>query len=133
LRIEWAVACRYVEVHDGLATMVGAGVDFLAPGPLPSPVGVMFVMRLAIAPGDDGDHELEVGIRGPDMQPVGEPLKAMIHTEGQPHAQPGWEGHHFQPIAVGFEAAELGCYTVVFSVDGKSSIDCPLVLTEPPS
>ena len=94
----------------------------------------MFAVRIAVAPGDEGDHQLTATILGDSMEPVQEPLTAGFHTEGQPHAMTGWEGHHTIPAVVNFPAETAGVYTVVFAVDDKT-FDYPLVveLATPPN
>lgn len=127
MRIEWAIACRFVEVHDGLATMVGAGIDRMTIPQVPADVGTWFAVRIAVAPGDEGDHQLGATILNGAMEPIAQPLAGMFHTEGPPHAQPGWEGHHTIPMIIGFPVTESGVYTVVFNVDDKT-FDYPLVI-----
>lgn len=131
MRIEWTIACRYVEVHDGLATMVGAGLDRMTVKQLPSPVRVLFAVRVAVAPEDAaGAHQLTASVLNDAMEPIGNPLTATIETKGQPHKQPGWEGHHTLPIGIAFQAAAEGVYTVIFAIDDKTH-DYPLVIQLP--
>lgn len=130
MRVEWAVACRFVEVHDGLATMVGAGIDNITIPQIPAEVGFMVAVRVAIAPGDTGQPQ-QVALRmlDPSLAEVGT-LTAGFQMDGAPHAQPGWEGHITIPMVVGWQVAQAGAYTLHFTA-GDSSYDLPVVVVAP--
>lgn len=130
MRVEWATTCRYVEAHDNLATMVGAGFDIVSvPPDLPpdAAMAVMFAVRLAIdAP---GQHEVNTQILAPDMQPIGEPLTAILDMPGPPHERPGWEGHAIVPMSVNIPVGNgPGVYTVVFSAAGGDPVQVSLIV-----
>lgn len=127
MRVEWAVACRFVEVHDGLATMVGAGVDNIGVASVPSEVGIMFAVRIAIAPGDSGKHKLTARVLNPQMDQIGELAAEFEIGAGQPHTQPGWEGHITVPLAFGWPVAEPGAYLLHFEC-GTASVDLPMMV-----
>lgn len=88
----------------------------------------MFALRVAVAPGDEGNHQLTVSVLDDSMEQVQAPLEGAIEIgEGQPHTQPGWEGHHMVPVALAIPVTGAGVFTIVFSVDGRT-FDYPLVV-----
>lgn len=130
MRIEWAILCRFVEVHDGLATMIGAGIDNVTVQNLPVEVGSMCALRIAVAPGDTGrKHNLVVKVLAPDLSEINT-IQGDFQAHGQPHSQPGWEGHHTLPMAISFPAESAGPYTIHFVV-GDSTFDMPLMISTP--
>lgn len=46
MNIEWVIPCRFVEVHDNLGTIVGAGIDTFWVQELPSRIQLMLAIRL---------------------------------------------------------------------------------------
>ena len=38
MNIDWVIPCRFVEVHDNLATIIGAGIDTVWVPGVPHPV-----------------------------------------------------------------------------------------------
>ncbi len=126
MRIDWAIACRYLELHEGLATIVGAGIDQLTVPALGTEVSVMIALRLTVTPGDEGDHPVTVSIADPELELVGR-LDGQFHTEGQPHQLPGWEGHHIVPLTATFTTMRAGAHTITIAI-GSSSVDVPMII-----
>jgi hypothetical protein len=122
--VDWIIPCRYVEIHDNLATMVGAGIDTLWPPELPATVQVTAAVRITGLP-----DELEAGlphtartlVRGPDGELVAESGgEFAIQGEGMPEARDWLQGFMVN-VAVGFEAAVEGTYTIEHIVDASSA------------
>jgi hypothetical protein len=75
LNIEWIIPCRYVEVHDNLGTIIGAGIDTFWVPELPAPIQVILAIRLlAVAEELDPDqqHTVTNRVRGPDGEVMNE-------------------------------------------------------------
>jgi hypothetical protein len=122
LRIDWAIPCRFVEVNEGLATMVGAGANIFTVPPLPQPVGFMIALRIVADEDDHADHVFGSQVLGPDMEPVGELISAEFNMGPvNPNKPAGWEQSLAVPTAVQFMAEEEGQYTVRLSVDDRST------------
>ena len=49
MNVDWVIPCRYVEVHDNLGTIVGAGIDTYWIPELPTTMQVVLAIQ---APGD---------------------------------------------------------------------------------
>ena len=124
MNVDWIIPCRYVEVHDNLATMIGAGIDTLTPPDLPAGVQLVTAVRLTGLPA-----ELEAGlkhtsrtvVRGPDGEVVSEAEGEFeVEGEGSPD-QRDWLQGFVVNLAVAFEAAEPGTYMVEHTVDASSA------------
>jgi hypothetical protein len=108
-----------LDVTGGLATIVGAGIDTFTVPQLPMPVGINLAMRIVGLP-DSVQHDLEIGILGPSMESVQDPLKTTFRMTSQPGNPPGWEVQALVPVGLQFQALEDGTYTLNVSVDRAS-------------
>lgn len=137
MRIAWAIPCRYVEVNDGLATIVGGGANIyvVAADALPAPLAVTIAAQLAGAD-DEGDrpHHLRAQVLGPDMTPVGEPLDLPeLQIPPGEHKPPGWETTIVISIVMQWEVTELGTHTIQLTIDDRSTTLAILVAQETPA
>jgi hypothetical protein len=120
LRVDWVIPCRYVEVNDGLATVVGAGVDHYTVPSLPTPLQVPTAIRLVGLP-DDEEHRLNITILSPLMESAtDEPMFVTFRTQKNALLPDGWESATLIPAAVVFMASAEGAYTFTVEVDGSS-------------
>jgi hypothetical protein len=131
LRVDWVILCRYAEVNDGLATIVGAGIDALFAPELPCELGFPIVIRI-VGLADGREHTVEVEVLDPEMQRVAEPLSMAFTPEPGPQATPGWEGHAIFPAGVVFEARQYGAYLLNVKIDDNSR-SVAFEIREPPS
>lgn len=122
--MDWIIPCRYVEVHDNLATMIGAGIDTLTPPELPASVQVVTAVRLTGLPA-----ELEAGlkhttrtiVRGPQGDVVSEAEGEFeVEGEGIPDQRDWLQGFVIN-VAVAFEALVAGTYMIEHAVDASSA------------
>lgn len=121
MNIEWLVPCRYIEVHDNLATMVGAGINtWTVPGfpvPIQVTLGVQFV-GTAEELAEPQQHEMCNRIYGPDGTLVDETVgQAEIGLEN-PNTE--WLNALVLPFACIFEARSPGTYQLEHSIDGNA-------------
>jgi hypothetical protein len=135
LRVDWGIACRYAEVNDNLATIVGAGIDHLYVPALPAPVQVVVAVRLVAALdelGADKTHQVSCVVRAPDLSEVGG-LSGGLEIPVPEGAREDWLlGIHI-PLAVRFEAPGEGAYTIEIKVGGADPYQLPIhVATVPP-
>ncbi len=66
--VDWAIACRFVEVHDNLVTVVGGGIDRTTVPALPAQIAFMLAVRFVAPPeelGQDNPHPLRLAITSP--------------------------------------------------------------------
>jgi hypothetical protein len=121
LRVDWAIPCRYAEVHDNLATIVGGGIDHLWLPALPSPVQVILAIRLVFLPDEldsDDPHRLRVSALDPQGQKLSE-VEGDLNVAG-PVASGEWlQGLHI-PMAIQFMAEEPGTHQLEITVDGQT-------------
>ena len=117
MRIEYAILCRYAEVNNNLATIVGAGIDTTAVPQLPTPIQTMLAIR-AVCPPDEmpGTHHLRCYVEGPDGARIGDSLDAEIEVAGEAPAQE-WLANMMFAFGVQWEVATEGTYTIHASVD----------------
>lgn len=126
MNIDWVIPCRYVEVHDNLGTLVGAGIDTYWVPDLPTPIQVVLAVRLlAMA------EELEPGVQHVAVNRVKDPRgEVMSEIRGEfsvagESARPDWLAGIMLASVVQFEATEEGTYTIEHVVD-QSSASLPI-------
>jgi hypothetical protein len=122
LHIDWVIPCRYVEVHDNLGTLIGAGIDTLWVPEMPTPVQVVMALRLTGTADEltpDHAHEARNLVRGPDGEVVSEVAGEL--RVGLQGARQDWLNGVVLPAVVQFEATEEGTYTVEHHVDDATS------------
>ena len=122
VRVEWAVACRYAEVGpDGLATIVGAGIDCFWPAELPAVVPVLVAIKVVGAHGElvaARQHELISSVLDPQMAEVAKLSFTFAVERGDLHPE-GWEGGTVIPTLHRFPVEAEGAYTLDIAVDGN--------------
>jgi hypothetical protein len=108
LNIDWVIPCRYVEVHDNLGTIVGAGIDTFWVPELPSPIQVLLAIRLlALADELDGEpHVATTRIRSPLGEVISEVGGEISAGAEAPNAE--WLNGLMIAGVVQFEAAVEG-------------------------
>jgi hypothetical protein len=121
MNVDWVIPCRYVEVHDNLGSIIGAGIDTFWLPELPSPLQLMLAVRLTataeeLAPGIQ--HVLRTVVTDANAEPVFEAgLEFEANTE---NTQAEWLNSLVMPSVVQFEVVEAGTYQLEQSVDGDS-------------
>jgi uncharacterized protein DUF6941 len=121
MNVDWVIPCRYVEVHDNLGSIIGAGIDTFWLPELPSPLQLMLAVRLTataeeLAPGIQ--HVLRTVVTDANVEPVFEAgLEFEANTE---NTQAEWLNSLVVPSVVQFEVVEAGTYQLEQSVDGNS-------------
>jgi hypothetical protein len=135
LRVGWVIPCRYVEVTNNLATIVGAGIDHVwVPSiPPPQPVQILCAVRIVanhdevhVEPPEEGPNTLTCRIHDPSMEVVSD-LPAPFAMSGT--FDPAIEPAVIMPIGVAFEPQEQGQYTIEIAVDERS-FSVPLTVSE---
>lgn len=130
MRVDWAIPCRLVEVHDGLATIVGGGIDQYVLPAVPGQMLVNIALRL-VGLLDQAQHQLRIRILDPVMAEAAQALDTTFTMNPPgPNHPPGWEGHVVLPMVLRFEALVEGTYTVDIVVDGHSHT-VPLMVQTP--
>lgn len=125
MNIDWIIPCRYAEVHDNLATIVGAGIDTWWIPAFPSPVQVGVVVRLLATAEELGpghEHTARNIMRGPDggtLSDLQQPFQAGSAQEAE-GARREWLNGVVLVTLVVFEATEPGTYSFEHIVDGSS-------------
>ena len=134
MNIEWLIPCRYAEVHDNLATIIGAPVDRMWVPQVPSPVGCMLVMRFTGTAEEfesGEEHQLRSCIRAPGGDVVAELTGGMV--VGGDQLQEEWLNGVTLPVALQFMAETEGTYTVEQFIDNLSaSIPLHVAVGAPP-
>jgi hypothetical protein len=131
VNIAWVIPCRYAEVHDNLATIVGAGIDTFWPGQLPNEVRVTVVVRLLATADELGpghEHTMRNVVRGPDGEALGQPVEAKFQAgteEEISSAREDWLNGIELVTMAAFEASEQGTYTLELTID-ESTVSTPL-------
>lgn len=124
MRVDWAIPCRYAEVHDNLATVIGAGITHLWPTELPATIGLMLAIRLIFLP-DEVDPQAMHKLRVAAMAPGGGMLQQVEGdlNIGRPSVAPDeneFQGVHV-PMALQFQAEVEGTYMLEITVDGHTT------------
>jgi hypothetical protein len=121
MNVDWVIPCRYVEVHDNLGTMVGAGIDTFWIPEAPAPLQVMLAVRLTatqeeLSPGIQ--HELRAVVTDSGGEVVFEAgMEFEANTESP---QSEWLNTLVLPSVVQFEVVEAGTFQLEQSVDADS-------------
>jgi hypothetical protein len=121
MNIEWVIACRYVEVHDNLATMIGAGIDTYWMHQGAGPLQVVLAVRALAMPEEleaGDEHAITNVIRDPTGEQVGE-MTAQLEIQADVQ-RPDWLVGLTLPMIVQFDALQEGTYTIEVGIDGAS-------------
>ncbi len=113
-----AIPCRYVEVHDNLGTIVGAGIDTYWFPELPADVQVLVAIPLAGIVEEFEErqqHTLVNYVKDPRGEVIGEG-RGGFAAEVQ-LARPDFLAGILLPLGVRFPATEEGSYSIEFVVD----------------
>ena len=108
--------------------MLGVGTNVFSPLELPTPIGLAVMVQIIVPDHQLGTQEtLSVGVLGPNMQPLVDPMEGPVGLEDYPNRPPGWEGSMFAPIGVQFLAESPGTHTIEFGLEGRSTLVSVLV------
>lgn len=131
--IDWIVPCRYVEVHDNLGTMVGAGIDRFGVPAFPAPLQVVMAVRLAGLPDDIvGKHTTRNIIKAPDGSVLSDLSGDFdVNAGGEIDTDSQWLQGLMFPLAIAFQADAPGTYTFEMTVDGSTAA-VPLHVSQGP-
>src|SRR4249920_3607285 len=75
MKIEWVIPCRYVEIRDNIATIVGAGGDSFVVTEEPWTIEIMLAIRISALVeelGPDKVYSVENNIRDPNGKVIQE-------------------------------------------------------------
>jgi hypothetical protein len=136
VNIDWVIPCRFIEVHENLGTLIGAGIDtFWVPG-LPANIQIAMAIRLSGLPEElrpEIEHTGRNIIRKPDGSTLSEDGGTLNVGLAQALARPDWLQGVMMQTVISFEAAEEGTYTFEHIVDSSSfSIPLHVVQGAPP-
>jgi hypothetical protein len=123
VRVDWAIPCRYAEVHDNLATIVGGGIDHTLVPVLPAPVQVVLAIRLVFLPDEDeltSAHKLRVAALSPEGETLAQVEGDINLAGGAPPPAGDWLQALHVPMAIQFMAQTEGRYTLEITVDGHT-------------
>jgi hypothetical protein len=118
VRVDWAVIARYSEVNNGLATIIGAGIDTFGVAAIPSPLLINLTIRLA-GMADADQHQMSVQVLDPDLAELGR-LTAPFTVAGNPLAPPGWESAVVMPVQIQVTVSRAGSHAIHIECDGSS-------------
>jgi len=134
VRVDWAIPCRYAEVHpQSGATIIGAGADLIIAPQIPTPVQVLFVVRFVGAPEEvKGDaHPVTCRVLDPDGSEIGQQT-AEITTE-LTQVVTGYVAEVTIPMGILLLVAQYGTYRVEWTIDGGDPLPVPIHVVEPPT
>jgi hypothetical protein len=121
MNVDWVIPCRYVEVHDNLGTLVGAGIDTFWVPEVPAPLQLVCAIRLTATAdelGSDHQHHSRTVITGPDGEVVADIGGEFgIDTD---NAREDWLNGFVLPMAIAWETTAAGSYQLEHIVDGTS-------------
>ncbi len=121
MNVDWVIPCRYVEVHDNLGSIIGAGIDTFWLPELPSPLQLMLAVRLTATPEELApgiQHVLRTVVTDANAELVFEAgLEFEANTED---TQAEWLNSLVMPSVVQVEVVEAGTFQLEESVDGNS-------------
>jgi hypothetical protein len=115
VKIEWVIPCRYVEVRDNIATIVGAGGDRFVVSGEPWELEIMFAIRISALLeelGPDLVYPVENHIRDPSGAVIQEEVGSFSATARGEIAPANWLQGVWVPVEAKFAAEGEGTYTV---------------------
>jgi hypothetical protein len=122
MNIDWAIPCRFVEVHDNLGTIIGAGIDTVAVAELPTPIQILLAVRLVGLNEEftaDQQHQATNRVRDPTDEVISEVRGEFVI--GAESSRADWLAGVIVPVGVQFPAAEEGTYTIELTMDDAST------------
>lgn len=131
MRIDWAIPCRYVEVHGDGATIVGAGADVFVVPQIPTPIQILFAVRF-VGPPDEvsgQQHSLACRLFDPGGTALGEQSGQMATDVNQ--IVPGYLAELTVPMGVVLNVDQHGTYHVEFSIDDDDTVRVPIHVVDP--
>lgn len=134
MRVEWAMACRTLQVAGSDASASGLAIDTLTVEQLPAEIDLVALARVACTEDECGyDHAIEAYLMGPAMSQV-VPLLFDLNIEapGEDHP-PGWEVKIFLPLVIRFTADTEGPHGLDIYIDGRFRWQVPFRVLARPS
>jgi hypothetical protein len=131
VNIDWVIPCRYVEEHDNLGTIIGAGIDTYWVPKLPTTIQVVLAVRIVAMAEEFGEEHAAMNrvrdTRGELLSEV--PGTLTLSGEGNPD----WLTGIILPTVVELEATDEGVYTIEHEIDGSAkALPINIVLGPPP-
>jgi hypothetical protein len=127
VHVQWAIPCRYVEVQQTGAVIVGAGTDLAVFPNLPTPAQMNFAVRyVGLADELDGETEHPIACRifDPQNELLGE-QRATLKASAIMRV-PGYVAELIVPTTLVLEVKQYGTYRVEFSIDDCQPVNVPL-------
>ena len=125
MKIESVIPCRYVEVRDNIATIVGAGGDRFVVKEAPWEIEIMFAIRISalveeLAP--DRIYPVENHIRDPSGAVIQEEVGSFSATTRGEIAAANWLQGVWVPVEAKFLAETEGTYTITHKFDASEHL-----------
>jgi hypothetical protein len=123
MNIDWVIPCRFVEVHDNLGTLVGAGIDTYWVAELPTPIQVVLAVRLTATAEEltaSAEHEVRNVVKDPRGEVIGDEGGPFSAGADEEQVRTDWLNGLMLVSVVVLEAAEQGTYTIEHRVDQNS-------------
>ena len=122
MNIDWVIPCRYVEIHENLATMVGAGIDTFWVPETPATLHVSMAIKLT-ATVDELGPDMPHTARSILRDPVGEVLSDTSgeFRTGSSVMRPDFLASLILQTVLAITVGPEGTYTFEHIVDGSSA------------
>ena len=128
LKVDWALACRYAEVNNNLATMVGGGIDHTYLPALPAPMQVIVLARLIGPPEEfQGEHNVACAAFAPDLSELARVDGTLVMPEIPPT---DWLLAVYYPMAVQYMAPTAGAYRIEVGIDDSDPYPIPMHVSD---
>ena len=131
MKIDWVVPCRYVQVRDNIATIVGAGGDRFLVSEEPWTIEIMLAIRVSALVeelGPDKVYPVENHIRDPEGNVIQEEVGSFSASARGDIHDPDWLQGVWVPAEAKFSAELEGTYTITH-VFGDSEHLLPVHVT----
>ncbi|MEX2108509.1 MAG: hypothetical protein WD827_06455 [Solirubrobacterales bacterium] len=115
MKIEWVIPCRYVEVRDNIATILGAGGDRFVVTEEPWEIAIMLAIRISALVeelGPDRVYPVENHIRDPRGAVIQEEVGSFSATARGEIATNNWLQGVWVPVEAKFPTETEGTYTI---------------------
>lgn len=131
MRIAWAVPCRYAEVVENVAHILGGGISVVHVPEVPTTVGLFVALCIGGSEHELGEDQQHI-VSARALNPAHEEILPQLDI---PFAAPHWgpaggESTFVLPLQPVMPISEFGLHMLEFNIDGRSTTTVPINVVE---
>jgi hypothetical protein len=119
-KLDYALLCDFVRTQEGLAHVIGAGIDTIHASEVPTGHNLGLLMRFTFTQGECGrPHRIEVYFRDTDGKDLAK-IEAVVTPELNETLPPGWPVGLLAGLNFGVPLPDFGVYAFEIMIDDNS-------------